>query len=75
VHPDATLSPVASAHSLGIQFGLELSSFDHTVSITKSYLFHVRVLSCSKPILDQTTAPNIATALKTRLLQLNTSEY
>jgi hypothetical protein len=61
--PTVTLSPVSSARNLGVLFDSNLSLSDHISSIIKSCLFHVRDLRRLRPILDQTTARNIATAL------------
>jgi Reverse transcriptase (RNA-dependent DNA polymerase) len=58
--PTVVLSPVSSARNLGVLFDSNLSLSDHISPIIKSSLFHVRDL---RPILDQTTASNIATAL------------
>ena len=58
-----TLTPVSSARNLGVLFDSNLSLSDHISSITKSCLFHVRDIRRLRPILDQTTARNIATAL------------
>ena len=48
---------------IGVLFDSNLSLSDHISSITKSCLFHVRDLRRLRPILDHTTARNIATAL------------
>jgi hypothetical protein len=61
--PTVTLSPVSSGRNLGVMFDSDLSLSDHISPIIKSCLFHVRDLSRLRPILDQTTACNIATAL------------
>jgi hypothetical protein len=61
--PSVTSSPVSSARNLGILFDSNLSQSDYISSIIKSCLFHVRDLIRLRPILDQTTARNIATAL------------
>ena len=63
VTPTVSVSPASSARNLGIQFDSNLSLSDHISSVTKSCLFHVRDLRRLRPILDQTTARNIATAL------------
>jgi hypothetical protein len=57
--PTVVLSPVSSARNLGVLFNSNLSLSDHISFIIKSCIFHVRDL---RPILDQTTARNIATA-------------
>jgi hypothetical protein len=61
--PTVVLSPVSSARNLGVVFDCNLSLSDHISSIIKSCLFHVRDLRRLRPILDQTTARNNATAL------------
>ena len=63
ITPTVSVSPASSARNLGIQFDSNLSLSDHISSVTKSCLFHVRDLRRLRPILDQTTARNIATAL------------
>jgi hypothetical protein len=60
--PTVVLSPVSSARTLGVVFDSNLSLSDHISSIIKSCLCHVRDLRRLRPILDQTTARNIATA-------------
>ena len=62
--PTITLSPVSSARNLGVLFDSNLSLSDHISSIIKSNcIFHEKDLRRFRPILDQTTARNIATAL------------
>jgi hypothetical protein len=63
VTPTVTSSSVSSARNLGVLFDSNLPLSDHISSIIKSYLFHVRDLGRLRPILEQTTARNIATAL------------
>jgi hypothetical protein len=57
------ITPVSSARNLVVLFDSNLSLSDHISSIIKSCLFHVRDFRRLRPILDQTTARNIATAL------------
>jgi hypothetical protein len=54
---------VYNAGNLAILFDSNLSLSDDISFIIKSCLFHVRNLRRLRPILDQTTARNIATAL------------
>jgi hypothetical protein len=72
------LSPVSFARNLGVLFDSKSSLSDHISSTIKAYLFHIRDLIRLRPILDQTTVLNIATApihsLYAGLLQLIISE-
>jgi hypothetical protein len=61
--PTVTLSPISSVRNVGVLFDYNLYVSDHISSIIKSGLSHVRGLRRLRPILDQTTAHNIATAL------------
>jgi hypothetical protein len=61
--PTVTVLPVSSARNLGVLFDSNLSLSNHISYIIKSSLFHVRDLRRPRPIPDQTTARNIATAL------------
>ena len=63
VTSDVTLSPVPQARNLSVLFDSNLSLSGHISSITKSCLSNIRDLRRIRPILDQTTARNIATAL------------
>jgi hypothetical protein len=60
---DTILSPVPQDGNLGVLFDSNSSVSGHISSITKSCSFHIRVLRHIRPILDQTTARTIATAL------------
>jgi hypothetical protein len=63
VTSDITLSPVPQARNLGVLFDSNLSLSGHISSIAKSCFSHIRDLRRIRPILDQTTARTIATAL------------
>ena len=63
VTSDVTLSPVPQARNLGVLFDFNLSISGHISCISKSCLSNIRDLRRIRPILDQTTARNIATAL------------
>jgi hypothetical protein len=63
VTSDITLSPVPHARNLGVLFDTNFSLSGHIFSITKSCFSHIRDLRRIRPILDQTTARTIATAL------------
>jgi hypothetical protein len=61
--PSVTLSQVSSARNLDVLFDSKPCDSDHISSIIKSCLFLARDLRRLRPVLDQTTARNIATAL------------
>ena len=63
VTSDVTLSSVPQARNLGVLLDSNLSLSGHISSITKSCLSDIRDLRRIRPILDQTTVRNIATAL------------
>jgi hypothetical protein len=58
-----TLSPVDSAHNLGVIFYSTLSFSEHISAISKSCLYHIQDLRHLRNLMDQTTACTIATAL------------
>jgi hypothetical protein len=62
VTSDVTLSPVPQAKNLGVLFDSNLSLSGHISSITKSCFSHITDLRHTRPILDLTTARNIANA-------------
>jgi hypothetical protein len=63
VTSDFTLSPVPQARNLYVLFHYNSSLSGHIFSITKPCFSHIRDLRLIRPILDQITAPNIASAL------------
>ena len=63
LHLMLLLSPVPQARNLGVLFDSNSSRSGHISSITKSCFSNIRDLRRIRPILDQTTACNIATAL------------
>jgi hypothetical protein len=62
VTSDVTLSPVPRARNLGVLFDCNSSLSGHISSITKPCLSHIRDLRRIRPIVDQTTARDIADA-------------
>ena len=60
---NVALYPVTSARNLGILFDSNFSLSDHISSVTKSCMSHIRDLRRIRPVLNQSTARNIATAL------------
>ena len=62
LNSDVTLSLVPEARNLGVLFDFNLSRSGHISSITKSCFSNISDLGRIRPILDQTTSRNIATA-------------
>ena len=63
VTSDVTLSSVPQARNLGVLLDSNLSLSGHISSVTKSCFSNIMDLRRIRPILDKTTARNIATAL------------
>jgi hypothetical protein len=63
VTSNVTLSPVPQARNLGVLFDYNSSFSGHISSITKPCFSRIRDFRPIRPILDQTTAPNIANVL------------
>lgn len=63
VHPDFSSSSIASTRNLDTEVDSKLSSYDRMLFIGKSCHFHVRDIRHIRPIVDQTSTRDVATAL------------